>query len=138
MSPSVYVFGSRDIAAEPYQTAPERRVQGNPQLTLWQHYADPSGQFSVGEWQGEVGAWRLDFTEDEFCQIIEGVSTITGVNGTTLTVRAGDRFVIPAGFQGTWQVLERTRKTYVSYEGNAEPASLLRHSTVASRVDFIV
>lgn len=119
MPQTVYLFGSKAVAAEPYHAAPERRVQGNPQLTVWQHYTDPSGQFSVGEWQGEVGSWRVQYTEEEFCQIIEGVSTLTGDGGTAVTVRAGDRFVIPAGFQGTWQVLERTRKTYVIYERKA-------------------
>jgi len=119
MSRPVYLLGSRDVPAENYQAAPERLVTGNPQLTVWQHYTDPTGQFSVGEWQGEVGAWRVQYTEEEFCQIIEGASTITGDDGSVVTVRAGDRFVIPAGFTGTWQVLERTRKTYVIFERKA-------------------
>jgi uncharacterized cupin superfamily protein len=119
MSATIYLFGSKTIPAEHYQAAPERLISGNPQLTVWQHYTDPTGQFSVGEWQGEVGTWRVQYTEEEFCQIIEGVSTITGEDGTALTVRSGDRFVIPAGFQGTWQVLERTRKTYVIFERKA-------------------
>lgn len=116
MAATPYLFGSRPVAAEPYHAAPERRVQGNPQQTIWSHYTDPTGQFAVGEWQGEVGSWRVQYTEEEFCQIIEGVSTLTGDDGTVLTVRAGDRFVIPAGFAGTWEVRERTRKTYVIYE----------------------
>lgn len=116
MANSPYLFGSIPIAAEPYHSAPERRVQGNPQLTLWQHYTDPTGQFSVGEWQGEVGAWRVQYTEEEFCQIIEGVSILRGDDDTETTVRAGDRFVIPAGFNGVWEVRERTRKTYVIFE----------------------
>ncbi|HLD67170.1 MAG TPA: cupin domain-containing protein, partial [Pseudomonas sp.] len=28
----------------------------------------------------------------------------------------GDRFVIPAGFSGTWEVLEPCRKVYVMFE----------------------
>jgi hypothetical protein len=119
MAPTIYTFGTHTVPAEHYHAAPERLVQGNPQLTVWPHYSDASGQFSVGEWQGEVGAWRVQYTEEEFCQILEGVSTITADDGAVLTVRAGDRFVIPAGFTGTWQVLERTRKTYVIYEPKA-------------------
>ncbi|WP_414028394.1 cupin domain-containing protein, partial [Escherichia coli] len=30
-----------------------------------------------------------------------------------------DRFVIPAGFQGTWEVLEACRKVYVIFEAKA-------------------
>ena len=116
MSTPIYMFGSKSVPAENYHADSERLLQGNPQLTVWQHYTDPTGQFGVGEWQGDVGCWRVQYTEEEFCQIIEGVSTITGDDGTAVTVRAGDRFVIPAGFRGTWQVLERTRKTYVIYE----------------------
>lgn len=119
MTQTVYLFGASTVAPEHYHPAPERRLQGNPQLTVWPHYSDPSGQFSVGEWQGEVGSWRVQYTEEEFCQIIEGVSTITADDGSAVTVRTGDRFVIPAGFQGTWQVLARTRKTYVVYERKA-------------------
>ena len=38
--------------------------------------------------------------------------------GTATEVVAGDEFVIPRGFEGVWEVVERTRKTYVIYEAN--------------------
>jgi hypothetical protein len=34
-------------------------------------------------------------------------------------VGPGDEFVIPRGFVGTWQVVEKTRKTYVIYESGS-------------------
>ena len=37
-------------------------------------------------------------------------------DGTFRVLRAGDRFVIPAGFKGTWEVLEPCRKIYVMFE----------------------
>ena len=37
------------------------------------------------------------------------------------TLRAGHRFVIPPGFRGTWEVVERTRKIFVAYE--AQPTA---------------
>ena len=37
----------------------------------------------------------------------------------TQDLRAGDRFVIPAGFRGTWEVLETCRKIYVTFEQKA-------------------
>ncbi|VVO42529.1 hypothetical protein PS704_06037 [Pseudomonas fluorescens] len=40
-------------------------------------------------------------------------------DGNSKTVRAGDRFVIPAGFRGTWEVLETCRKIYVAFEQKA-------------------
>jgi uncharacterized cupin superfamily protein len=36
--------------------------------------------------------------------------------GEPMTVRQGDAFVIPAGFKGVWEVIERTRKHYAIYE----------------------
>lgn len=36
--------------------------------------------------------------------------------GHSVTVRPGDRFVMPRGFTGTWEVIEPTRKLYVMYE----------------------
>ena len=47
--------------------------------------------------------------------------TITDAQGTALTVTRGDRFIIPRGFVGTWEVLETTRKIYVIHEPPSEP-----------------
>jgi uncharacterized protein len=63
-----------------------------------------------------MGKWRVSYTEEEYCQILHGVSVITGDDGNAITVRAGDRFVIPRGFAGTWEVIETTKKLYVIYE----------------------
>ena len=49
------------------------------------------------------------------------IITITDAQGTALTVTCGDRFIIPRGFVGTWEVLETTRKIYVIHEPPSEP-----------------
>jgi uncharacterized cupin superfamily protein len=36
-----------------------------------------------------------------------------------VTVVAGDSFVIPRGFVGTWEVVDRTRKEFAIYEPGA-------------------
>jgi len=91
-------------------------ITGNPKQTLWQHYTDPTKKFFTGIWQSEPGRWHINYTEEEFCQILEGQSVLTDERGTAVTVRAGDNFVIPRGFKGTWEVLQTTRKIYVIYE----------------------
>jgi uncharacterized cupin superfamily protein len=96
--------------------APERVVKGNPANRSWNLYASPDGKFFSGVWESEPGAWRIHYTEHEFCHIIEGVSRLTGDDGTSLMVKAGDAFVIPAGFTGVWEVVERTRKHYAIYD----------------------
>ena len=44
------------------------------------------------------------------------MSVIRDAQGNAKTLRSGDRFVIPAGFSGTWEVLETCRKVYVIFE----------------------
>jgi uncharacterized cupin superfamily protein len=100
-----------------YHLPAEKLIAGNPLQTLWLHYVDATGNFSAGQWHSEVGTWRVAYTEEEFCQILEGVSVLTDADGTAHTLRAGDRFVIPRGFHGTWEVLQPTRKFFVAHEG---------------------
>ena len=87
--------------------------------TLYNHYNSPCGQMSAGVWEGEVGHWKVNYTEHEYCEIVQGVSVLRDVDGNAKTLRAGDRFVIPAGFSGTWEVLEACRKIYVVFEQKA-------------------
>jgi uncharacterized protein len=110
-------FAAADAAAaEEYFLPPEKLLEGNPRQTVWMQYTDPSGKFMVGIWHSERGRWTILYTEEEFCRILEGVSVMTDQAGNQVTVRAGDEFVIPAGFRGTWEVLEPTRKRFVIYE----------------------
>jgi uncharacterized cupin superfamily protein len=109
-------FSASVAQAEEYFLAPEKLISGNPLQTIWQHYTDPSAKFLTGIWQSEVGKWGISYTEEEYCQILEGISILTDETGNPVTVSAGESFVIPRGFKGTWEVLEKTRKIYVIYE----------------------
>lgn len=110
-----------DAAIEPehYLLAPEKLIAGNPRQTVWMEYRDPSGRFYVGTWESEVGKWSVSYTEEEYFQVLSGRSLITGEDGHSITVAAGESMVIPRGFRGTWEVLEPTRKTFVIYEPEA-------------------
>jgi uncharacterized cupin superfamily protein len=118
-TPTVIPFAQTGATAEEYFVDTAKLISGNPKQTLWQHYTDPSKKFFTGIWQSEPGKWKIRYTEEEFCQLLEGVSVITDADGGSKTVRAGDNFVIPRGFDGTWEVLETTRKIYVIYESGA-------------------
>lgn len=48
--------------------------------------------------------------------MLAGKSIITDQGGNVLTVAAGESFVIPCGFVGTWEVVEPTTKRFVIYE----------------------
>lgn len=101
-----------------YSIAEEKRLQGAPRQRLENHYSSPCEQFHTGIWQSETGAWKVDYTEHEYCEILEGNSVISDEQGNRLEVGPGDRFVIPAGFGGSWQVTVPCRKLYVVFESN--------------------
>lgn len=94
----------------------EKRLLGNPRQTVWMHYHDPAGRFFVGEWHSEVGRWKVAYTEMEYCQMLEGTSVLTDEAGQRQTFEAGDCFVVPRGFVGTWEVVVPTRKRFVIHE----------------------
>jgi uncharacterized cupin superfamily protein len=106
-------------AGESYFVAPEKRIAGNPKQTAWVQHASEDQRFSAGLWRSEVGKWSIRYTEDEYCHIVEGCSIITSADGQALSVRAGDEFVIPRGFVGTWEVVEPTLKRFVIHEPGA-------------------
>ncbi|MEH6549502.1 MAG: cupin domain-containing protein [Pseudomonadales bacterium] len=112
-------FTDRETEVEEYYLDAEKLLIGNPKQSLWNHYTDPTGQFFTGEWSSEAGKWKVSYAEEEYCQILQGVSVITDAEGDERTVRAGDSFVVPRGFEGTWEVVAETRKIYVIYEANS-------------------
>ena len=85
--------------------SPKKLIAGNPLQTLWSHYSDPTERFFTGIWKSEPGKWRIHYTEEEFCQILDGISVLTDADGIATTLRPGDNFVIPRGFKGTWEVV---------------------------------
>lgn len=104
---------------EEYFVAAEKLITGNPKQTLWMQYTDASGQFMVGFWRSQVGKWKIAYTEEEYCTMLSGISVVTHSDGTAMTVRAGDSFVIPRGFVGTWEVVEETTKRFVMVDKGA-------------------
>jgi uncharacterized cupin superfamily protein len=109
-------FDALAAAAESYRPEPHKILSGAPDQTVRNCYASPCGQFNVGEWEGAVGCWRVDYTEHEYCEILAGVSVLRDEAGQSKIVQTGDRFIVPAGFKGTWEVLEPCRKVYVIFE----------------------
>lgn len=109
-------FAQAGTPTERYCPATDKVLAGNPEQSVRNHYASPCGQFNAGVWEGAVGQWQVNYTEHEYCEILQGVSVLRDADGNARTVRAGDRFVIPAGFTGTWEVLEPCRKVYVIFE----------------------
>ncbi|AYC31580.1 cupin domain-containing protein [Pseudomonas cavernae] len=111
-------FSQQQTAAEPCQPKPERLLSGSPKQTIQNHYASSCGQFNAGVWESGAGRWKVSYSEHEYCEILSGSALIYDGSGHVKVVHAGDRFVIPAGFSGIWEVLENCRKVYVMFEQN--------------------
>ena len=112
-------LNNREVEPEEYFLDAEKLISGNPRQSVWNHYTDPTGKYFSGFWESEVGKWHINYTEEETCYLLGGVSVVTDEAGNATVLRAGDSFVIPKGFKGTWEVLEPSRKLYAIYE---EPA----------------
>jgi uncharacterized cupin superfamily protein len=115
-------FEPASAVFEEYLLPGDKLIHGNPRQCVWKHYADSSGKFFAGVWSSEVGKWHISYTEEEYCQILQGKSIIADAAGNATTVSAGDSVVVPRGFVGTWEVVEPTRKIYVIYERGSDPS----------------
>lgn len=94
---------------------PDRLVAGNPERRTWNRFTDPTESVFAGAWECDPGAWLVVYptNQDEFCTMISGRVRLTDTNGGAREFGPGDSFVIPGGFEGTWETLEPLRKLYV-------------------------
>ncbi|NIR25899.1 MAG: DUF861 domain-containing protein [Phycisphaerae bacterium] len=91
----------------------DRVLGGSPEQTMFNQFQDPSEQMLSGIWDCTEGKWQADYSaKSEFCHILSGKVVLTDKDGTASTFAAGDSFVIPMGFEGTWEVVEPVRKLY--------------------------
>jgi uncharacterized cupin superfamily protein len=110
-------------ASEYTRVAPEKRLAGDPRHGVFNLFSDPGQEFHVGLWESEPGKWKVQYSEQEFCTMLEGRILIRDNAGGEILVGPGDSFVISAGFAGTWEVLEKARKIYVIFERAAVNSS---------------
>jgi hypothetical protein len=95
---------------EPVPT--DRRIKGAPMRGTRPAYEHEGYGFYTGTWESEPGAWRMVCPEAELCTLLTGRIRLTAADGTAEEFGPGDSFVIPAGFEGTWETLEHCRKIY--------------------------
>ena len=83
------------------------------------YFGDSSQQFYAGRWSATRGKWRIRYTENELCVMTSGRVVLESDSGERATFLTGDAFVVPAGFCGTWEVLEDCSKIYAIFEPRA-------------------
>ena len=99
--------------AEAADPDPARLVTGKYKTKTWNRFTGEDGRLFCGIWESTPGKVKCDYTEWEFCHFISGKAVLTNEAGKRWTVKAGDAFIIPAGFKGTWETVEKVRKHYV-------------------------
>lgn len=103
-------------AADAAAPAPDRVVSGDPRQAIANYFSDDSAQFHAGRWSSTRGKWRIQYTESEFCCLTQGRVVIENQAGERWEFGAGQAFVVPAGFTGTWEVIEDCTKFYALFE----------------------
>jgi len=107
------------VEAETSVPPAERLVSGAPELEVRNYFTDRSQQFFAGRWAATRGKWRVRYTENELCVLTAGRIAIEDEHGARSEFVAGDAFVVPAGFVGTWEVLEDCAKIYAIFEARS-------------------
>lgn len=95
---------------------PRAPVDAAAPTTTHNWYEDASGVLSSGFWASKPAKAAVNYTEDEFCYILEGRVRLTDAAGATEEYKAGDAFVIPKGFKGLWETVEAVKKYYVIHQ----------------------
>jgi uncharacterized cupin superfamily protein len=97
---------------------PEMRVGGfngeYKMATVSKSAVHPGNQ--VAFWESKAGVLKTDnYPMDEFIYVLEGHLVTTDANGTRREFRAGDTFILPKGWAGTWDMKTDFKKMLVNY-----------------------
>ncbi len=105
-------FSSIDTPTKPIgpRTGADR---GDPRMSLAEFYSEAG--IDVGVWECTPGGWAIHERPDtEVVHILEGRVRMTDSDGSTREIGPGDVMVLPKGWSGRWDILEFTRKLYVT------------------------
>jgi len=104
------------LAGEAASPPADRLIAGQPRQQVSNYFSDATQQFHTGVWSSTPGKWRIRYSESEFCCLTRGRVALENLAGERWQFGPGDGFVVPAGFEGTWEVLEDCTKFYAIFE----------------------
>jgi hypothetical protein len=107
---------SSPLAGDSARPAADRLVAGDPRQTVSNYFSDGTGQFHSGIWSSTRGKWRIHYSESEFCCLTRGRVVLENLAGERWQFGPGEGFVVPAGFEGTWEVIDDCTKFYAIFE----------------------
>jgi len=118
----IVVLGESDATTQKMTMGPPKAIGGELDITDALHFTSADKSFTVGIWESSPGKFHAVYEEDEFYYMIQGRVVIADRQGNGRTFHPGDCIVVPAGFIGTWEVLEPTKKFYAHHRPSAEGA----------------
>ena len=104
------------LDSEPSTPAADRLLTGTPWQAISNYFSDATQQFHCGRWSSSIGKSRIRYSESEFCCLTVGRVRLENKEGQRWEFGPGEGFVVPAGFEGTWEVLEDCTKFYAIFE----------------------
>lgn len=93
----------------------ENVISGKPSHTIYVASEDPGGKFITKMYECSPGKFPVEpyFIDCyELAHILTGKLIVTDSDGNTQTYEAGDVFITPQGFTGTWEIVETMRKVF--------------------------
>jgi len=118
MSPASLLKLQATMAGEPETDHPraERLIDGNPRRDTWNRVDAElaAGRLYCGVWRCEPGHWFIEMAagEHELFTVLSGRCRVHAAAGGFEAVGPGEALYIPAGFRGSFEVLEPLTKTY--------------------------
>lgn len=77
------------------------------------HRALADSNATTGIWECSPGRFRRQVMEAEYSYIISGEGSFTPDDGETIEFGAGDALYFAANTEGTWDIRQTLRKTYL-------------------------
>jgi uncharacterized cupin superfamily protein len=111
----IAVLGESKADVQHSTIAAPKAILGELSVTDALHFTSADSGFIAGIWESTPGKFHAVYEEDEFYYMLEGKVVIADDQGNARTFTPGDCIVVPAGFVGTWDVLENTKKFYAHH-----------------------
>lgn len=70
----------------------------------------------AGIWESTPGTWTRQVMDAEIATFLTGHALFHPEFGETIDIKAGDTVYFDENSKGTWEILETTRKTYLTFK----------------------
>jgi uncharacterized cupin superfamily protein len=118
-APPISIVDSETITEEVARRQPGNRRIG--EKITFTDFHEGNAIVKVGVWDAEKGIGHLEnYPFTEYVLMISGRVIVTNDDGSSNEFTAGDTFVIPKGFTGTWDIRESMKKQIVQIGSSSE------------------